>query len=291
MKVKHLTSYINNKTENFKFRGKPKSQVSGHNIQHTNALELRKDKIELNTRPAESVNFGGSASSKAAEAIKEALGEISQGATKKSFFGFARNRKGELTKTSEKITGFIDSKNVQKALLMVKENEALFENIITIVLAGLLKPICVLAMPGAEKEDKQVAATKNFVAAVVGFVISTIILTPISKSVGKVTKNLHKYIKDPEYVKLIDPKNLDSEAADAFSTFYKKAADLVITPTKAAITIGLTPYLLDFLFKDRKKLKDEKDAIEVQGLYNKLQQMKLNENEQIFNKFAKGEIK
>lgn len=200
---------------------------------------------------------------------------------------------------------FLKSQKVNNALKLVKDNEALFENIITIFLAGLLKPICVLAMPGAEEEDKQMAATKNFVAAVTGFVLSSIILTPISKSVKKVTKNMAKFKINPEYAKLIDPKWEDivvgktkdgkdimgGYLADAYSTFYKKVADLAITPTKAAITIAFMPYLLNFLFGKKNAAKKAEKEAKINEIIQQHSQLKLNENEQVFKQFAGGAIK
>ena len=258
------------------------------------------DKNLYKNRPAKSVNFSGSASFDTQKIIKSALKELVEEGGK-DFKG--------VKDAPQWAVNFIKSDKVNHALKLVKDNEALFENIITIFLAGLLKPICVLAMPGAEEEDKQMAATKNFVAAVTGFVLSSLILTPISKSVKKVTKDMSKFGINPEYAKLIDPKWEDivvgktkdgkdimggyladaySTFADAYSTFYKKVADLGITPTKAKITITFMPYLLNALFGKRNKAKEE--AAKTNNS-QPIGQIQLNEKEQIFKQFGGGIVK
>ena len=251
------------------------------------------DKNLYKNRPAKSVNFSGSASFDTQKIIKSALKELVEEGGK-DFKG--------VKDAPQWAVNFIKSDKVNHALKLVKDNEALFENIITIFLAGLLKPICVLAMPGAEEEDKQMAATKNFVAAVTGFVLSSLILTPISKSVKKVTKDMSKFGINPEYAKLIDPKWEDivvgktkdgkdimgGYLADAYSTFYKKVADLGITPTKAKITITFMPYLLNALFGKRNKAKEE--AAKTNNS-QPIGQIQLNEKEQIFKQFGGGIVK
>ncbi|HIQ88838.1 TPA: hypothetical protein IAA68_03310 [Candidatus Galligastranaerophilus faecipullorum] len=292
MKIEHLTSHLNfNSSPHMKRTGNRPSKNLDYGAEYKGA-NITTDK----NRPAKSVNFSGSASLDTQKIINNALQELIQEGGK-DFKG--------VKNAPEWAVKFLKSEKVNNALKLVKDNEALFENIITIFLAGLLKPICVLAMPGAEEEDKQMAATKNFVAAVTGFVLSSIILTPISKSVKKVTKNMAKFKINPEYAKLIDPKWEDivvgktkdgkdimgGYLADAYSTFYKKVADLAITPTKAAITIAFMPYLLNFLFGKKNAAKKAEKEAKINEIIQQHSQLKLNENEQVFKQFAGGAIK
>ena len=246
-----------------------------------------------NKRPAKSVNFSGSAS------LSKDTAKIIQNAVNKMVKEGVREYKG-IKKAPEWAYKIINSDLFARALKLVGDNEALFENIITIFLAGMLKPICVLAMPGAEEEDKQAAATKNFVAAVVGFMLSNIILTPVSNGVKKILADIPNYIENPAYRKLIDPKEFGDELvkigknevmeagklADAYSTFYKKVADLAITPTKAKITITFMPFLLNFLFG---KKKAEKAAAKKAQAEASLKHIKLNQDEnELYKNFAGG---
>ena len=289
MRIEHLTSHLNFNSSPHMQRTKSRAFKEAENVsEHKNT-----DKNLYKNRPAKSVNFSGSASFDTQKIIKSALKELVEEGGK-DFKG--------VKDAPQWAVNFIKSDKVNHALKLVKDNEALFENIITIFLAGLLKPICVPARPGAEEEDKQMAATKNFVAAVTGFVLSSLILTPISKSVKKVTKNMSKFGINPEYAKLIDPKWEDivvgktkdgkdimgGYLADAYSTFYKKVADLGITPTKAKITITFMPYLLNALFGKRNKAKEE--AAKTNNS-QPIGQIQLNEKEQIFKQFGGGIVK
>lgn len=295
MRIEHLTAKLNfNSSPHIKSaRGKMKQNADYYDSHTT----VNKTSVENNNRPAKSINFSGSVS----------FGNIDTSAIVEKSLNKLINE-GVREYKSIKAPGrfahkIIDSDFFNNALKLVKENEAKFENIITIFLAGLLKPICVLAMPGAEEEDKQMAATKNFVAAVTGFALSMVILTPVSKAVKEVTGNLPKYIKDPKYRKLIDPKEfgdslvatmkdgkklMAGDLADSYSTFYKKVADLAITPTKAAITIAFMPHLLNLLFGKRKA---EKAAAKKAQMQIKAQEITLNQNEQIYKQFSGGMIK
>lgn len=156
----------------------------------------------------------------------------------------------------------------------VNKNEAFYEAVTALVVAGILKPVCVLAMPGAEMEDKQMSATKNAVSAFIGFGLSNLILSPFSSGVNKVMKSLDsgnptKYIKDMNYVNALNNEELielasgtklKSTLKDSFKTTYKKLPDLGVSPMKAALTIAITPYVLNLLFGKDKKDKNKKPA-------------------------------
>lgn len=176
---------------------------------------------------------------------------------------FLKGAKSDMPKWAEKMGS---SKWFKNVLSVVNKHETLFENIVTLFVAGLLKPICVLAMPGAEKEDKQMAATKNAVSALVGFGISSVIMTPISGATNKILSSLDsaeptKYIKDPLYVAALKSaevaENGKSSLHEAFKSTFKKFPDVGIAPMKAAITIALTPIVLKKIFGKTKKSKKE----------------------------------
>ena len=114
---------------------------------------------------------------------------------------------------------------------------------------------------------------------------------------------MSKFGINPEYAKLIDPKWEDiivgkakdgkdimgGYLADAYSTFYKKVADLAVTPTKAKITIAFMPYLLNALFG--KKNKEKKGQVEQIQNIQQTRQIQLNENEQVFKQFTGGAVR
>ena len=88
-----------------------------------------RENTELN-RPARAISFGGSA---------------------------GLNKVARLGKKA--VTGTIE---------FVNENEAAYNAIYSLIVAGILKPFFVLNMPGSEDKDKQIVATKNFLQAFIG---------------------------------------------------------------------------------------------------------------------------
>ncbi len=184
------------------------------------------------------------------------------------------NSKDKLPQWAEKMGG---ANWFNKVLGSVDKNEAFYEAAVALVVAGVLKPICVLAMPGAEKEDKEMAATKNAVSAFIGFVLSNVILGPCSNAVNKITKSLNsanptQYIKDAKYVAALKNDNLvgtaKSTLGEAYKSAYKKFADLGVSPLKASITIALTPIVLKLLFKKNKKEEQPKNPLDNMPVMN-----------------------
>ena len=294
MKTKHLTTNLNYNSSLRYTSSRGKTRKGAGQYEHSPSVS--KQNCEYNNRPAKSVNFSGSAS------LCDDTAKIIQKSLNKVINEGVKEYKG-IKKPGNFAYKIIDSDFFNKALRLVKNNEAKFENIITIFLAGMLKPICVLAMPGAEEEDKQMAATKNIVAAVTGFFLSNLILTPVSKGVKEVTKNLAKYIHDPVYRKLIDSNEFGDEIittlksgkklrpgdlADAFSTFYKKVPDLAITPTKAAITIAFMPHLLNFLFGKRKAKRAAAKKAQMEAQQPKII-VNIGKDKETYKQFLGGE--
>lgn len=77
----------------------------------------------------------------------------------------------------------------------VNENEAAYNAIYSLIVAGLLKPLFVLNMPGSEEKDKQIVATKNFLQATLGCVLSLTIGGGFIKKANDIVKNNKKLIK------------------------------------------------------------------------------------------------
>ena len=64
------------------------------------------------------------------------------------------------------------TKAFNKTVEFVNDNEAAYNAIYSLIVAGMLKPLFVLNMPGSEDKDKQIVATKNFLQAFIGCFLS-----------------------------------------------------------------------------------------------------------------------
>lgn len=257
----------------------------------TDAHILKENKNTDIARPTESVNFGGSAvlykNTKEAEKKKNFKKKVMLGAgaattlvasTAALVLSLKKAGDGNLAK------GIALSQRFYNAAAFSEEHEAFVKNAIALGLAGILKPICVLAMPGADEKDKQFTATKNMLSAFIGFGLTSAILSPVSYGVDRFMKNPSKYLpachkittefqealkkpytidisKKPKYT-LVDRWIRRKPAPDycdyynSFKIVYKNALGLITAPLKAYLTIKAMPFILKAVFGDSRKKKD-----------------------------------
>jgi len=248
------------------------------------------------TRPADSVSFSGSAVSedkktnKVQKGIIFGLAAAGIGAAAIVAHSLLTKKPASQAKAAGDIyTKIASSEKFNKILEFTKENEAKLSALISLGLAGVLKPVVVLLMPGAEQKDKEVTATKNSISAVIGYILSCAILNPISSGVNEFTQNPEKYLKGGNKNPLA--KQLKQDATEQFilhskqelknmtyktntlnalTTTYKRCMGLLVAPAKAAITIALMPHVLNLLFGDKGKKKEQEvqnsDSVTIQIL-------------------------
>ncbi len=96
----------------------------------------------------------------------------------------------------------LESNLLNKVIGGVNKNEAVFNAIFAVIIAGMLKPMLILKQTGKDDKDGQMIATKNFLQAIIGFVLSMTI------SGGFVKKIYDTMITD---VKLIDAVKQDDK--------------------------------------------------------------------------------
>ena len=125
------------------------------NTQASDFTESKNNKNEITHRPAEALSFSGSVSSIGNRALNK----------------------------------FVDSKTINGLINKVYDNEAAFNAIYALIVAGILKPIAVMHMPGSEDKDKQIVATKNFIQAFLGSFLSFTIGGGFIKKAVDIVKN------------------------------------------------------------------------------------------------------
>ena len=254
---------------------------------------IQKENINTDiTRPTESVNFSGSAvlneEDKKAEKKKTMLKTIGliagttaalAAGTTALVLNLKKAGGGNLAK------GIALNQKFYNAAAYSEKHEAFVKNAIALGLAGVIKPICVIAMPGADEKDKQFTATKNALSAFIGFGLTSAILGPVNYGVERFMKNPQRYLpeghkivkefqnainkdyvidiaKKPKF-SLIDrfirrkepPEYCDYY--DSFKIVYKNALGLITAPLKAYLTIKAMPFILKVVFGKDKKKKDD----------------------------------
>lgn len=170
MKLNAINSQIKNNKMHHDY-----AYLHKQNDFNTVTLDERRKKINDNyntNRPAQAISFGGSAVS-----------------------------------MSEK---FIKNKFLNSVMGFVYDNEAAYNAVFSLFVAGMLKPFIVLNMPGSEDKDKQVIATKNFLQAFIGFFLGITISGGIIKKAVDVVNNNLKLIKIDETTRKIKNVTLNN---------------------------------------------------------------------------------
>lgn len=95
----------------------------------------------------------------------------------------------------------------------MNKNETAYTAIFTLFVAGMLKPYAIIKQKGGDKKDKQYIATKNFLNAFIGSVLTwTVSNNLFSKAVNKIKNNL-KLLKDVEGQEKLELVKADSNEA------------------------------------------------------------------------------
>lgn len=147
---------------------------------------------------------------------------------------------------------------------MFEENSVIGQALVALVVAGGLRPATNLAMAGKkDKEDSIYAASHAIASAVIGFVVSSIVMAPFGAAFRKVKANPEKFLKGLEKVlnvEEIGPRKLEkSKAYKKLSKIAQFIPDaLVLGIPKAMMTIALIPPILKYVFHMEKGHK--KDA-------------------------------
>ena len=161
----------------------------------------------------------------------------------------------------EGVKNFIKGKTFDSAIKLAN-NLSMLESIFFFAIAVTLKPLTIMALPGAKEEDKKYAATKAFLGGCVDFAIASAIVLPItticSKFDEKIKADPNKFLtENMKYLK--DEKRLKN-----FSKVLGYAPKLLLVPVRSAMTIALIPPTLKYLFpEEAKKLKNKKDTKEI----------------------------
>ena len=153
------TDFINSYNNDYKHR-------MGHNIKQCKFKDnTRECKINDNYRPAQALSFGGSIVS-------------------------------TLNKTSEKIADrFVENKAANNLIFAVNDNEAAFNAVYALLIAGVMKPLLILGQTGFDDKDGQLIATKNFLQAFIGSFLGFTVGGKLVKKAYDVMSNNLKLLK------------------------------------------------------------------------------------------------
>lgn len=192
--------------------------------------------------------------------------------------GYNANYCGSFTGKSKTATSFLDkilsSGWFGKFTLYSHEHNISTSALIALVLAGIMRPATIMAIPGKkDKEDKIYASGHAMASGIIGFLVSTAVTSPFDESIKKVFdekkftrgkfKEMDQRIAELNLQK--EAKTLTEEAKkelkaltkkrDALNVLVKNIPDWVIGVPRAVLTIALIPPILKYVFGLEKKKK------------------------------------
>ena len=181
---------------------------------------------------------------------------------------FSGNPAQEASEVAAKSLGdkILNSKTFSKMLEYAEAHPVSCNALFSLVLAGMLRPATIMALPGKKNEDRENkinAAAHSVASGIIGFISATIVMSPFDAAMKKVKNDPAKYLgigkKAESYLGDLKAKGLSKTAKfKNVETLMKMGPDIIIGIPRSIITIALIPPILKYVFGIEKKPKNKK---------------------------------
>ncbi len=168
----------------------------------------------------------------------------------------AINPVGAMQKAAQpQFTGVVDkvvsSKAFESVAKFAGENSATFNAASSLVMAGVLRPLTIMALPAKneqEQKNKGNAAAHAIASAVIGFAITSTVMKPISAGLKKVMNNTDKYLP-----KLSEKMKSNPALEKNINKVLSFGPDILLAVPRALLTSKLSGYVNKALFGKKKE--------------------------------------
>ena len=157
--------------------------------------------------------------------------------------------------TQPQFTGVVDkvvsSKAFEKVAEFAGSNSATFNAASSLVMAGVLRPLTIMALPAKneqEQKNKGNAAAHAIASAVIGFAITSTVMKPISAGLKKVMNNTDKYLP-----KLSEKMKSNPALEKNVNKVLSFGPDILLAVPRALLTSKLSGYVNKALFGKKKE--------------------------------------
>ena len=157
--------------------------------------------------------------------------------------------------TQPQFTGVVDkvvsSKAFESVAKFAGENSATFNAASSLVMAGVLRPLTIMALPAKneqEQKNKANAAAHAIASAVIGFAITSTVMKPISAGLKKVMNNTDKYLP-----KLSEKMKSNPALEKNVNKVLSFGPDILLAVPRALLTSKLSGYVNKALFGKKKE--------------------------------------
>ena len=189
----------------------------------------------------------------------------------------------------------LSSRTFGKLLDYAEANPIPCNALFSLVLAGMLRPATIMALPdkeGKNKKDKLNAAAHAVASGVIGFIFSSAIMKPFDDAMKKVGDNPAKFLGKGAEKYLGDLKAKGLKKTPIFRNvekLMKIGPDIIIGIPRAMITIALIPPILKYVFGIDPKKDAKKEQPQETNNINNVQMVNASLNSPAF-KDVKGGV-
>ena len=176
---------------------------------------------------------------------------------------------------------FYKSKFLTKTLEFAEQQQLVFSAVFALALTGIFRPAAIMTLPGKKnQDDKKYASAHSIASGVIGFILSSIIFTPVSDAINELKNNPKPFIEKESYLF----KN--PIAFDRAKVYLDRIPDILTAVPKGILTVALIPPILKYVFgmeKQKAEVKEEPYVFQSYALlnFNGVQ----NDNKNVFQNF------
>ena len=143
------------------------------------------------------------------------------------------------------------SKKTHEIFRLAEENAILFRMAYGCILATTLRPLVIMGVPGAKKDDKKYAAVKSIASGLVSLAMAAVLFIPLEHSIRNLGKlALEKGAKTSGF-----PYKYLSKEYDSFQYIMNMGAGFLAAPLDSYLVFKLVPPVIKKLFPKKEEKK------------------------------------
>lgn len=174
----------------------------------------------------------------------------------------------DLVHVGEKPSKFLTSQRLKDWARRAAESPAVFESAYAAILACMIRPATIIALPSKKnKDDQKYAASHSIASGAIGYIAALLIYSPISAAVKKVEEKPTEFISPEKerfnYLGELKDGKLNGSRFNVASKYFNMIPKFLVAVPLSIATIALIPPILKYVL-GYKKSNDKKANIEQQ---------------------------
>lgn len=174
------------------------------------------------------------------------------------------------------IDSILGSKLAQKTFKLASLNPHTFNLTIMAAMGIFIRPVSIMLVPGAKKEDKQYAAGKSVVSSTITTVTHMALCIPLAKSIEKLA------IKAEKHPNMIKFPTINSPKFEAFNYLVNNGFAVILTLASSALMAEAVTKIM------HKLVPEEDESPQHEGIHSMQTRLPLPDSFKAFAKQSEG---